>query len=92
MKNSESLKKSRDFQVVYKQGTSIANKYLVMYVKENCLGKNRIGISEQEGGKQRGETSTNQVSQRSLPSARRHVLYGNGYCGCLKGQCKGLRL
>ena len=45
MKNSESLKKSRDFQVVYKQGTSIANKYLVMYVKENCLGKNRIGIS-----------------------------------------------
>ena len=45
MKNSVSLKKSRDFQVVYKQGTSIANKYLVMYVKENCLGKNRIGIS-----------------------------------------------
>ena len=37
MKYSESLKKNRDFQVVYKQGTSFANKYLVMYVKENHL-------------------------------------------------------
>ena len=45
MKNSESLKKNRDFQTVYKQGTSFANKYLVMYVRENRLGKNRIGIS-----------------------------------------------
>lgn len=42
---SESLKKNRDFQAVYKKGTSYANKYLVMYVKENQLGTNRIGIS-----------------------------------------------
>ncbi len=42
---SESLKKNRDFQLVYKTGTSYANKYLVMYVKENQLEKNRIGIS-----------------------------------------------
>ena len=45
MKYSESLKKNKDFQLVYKQGTSYANKYLVMYVKENHLEKNRIGIS-----------------------------------------------
>ena len=45
MKHSESLKKNRDFQVVYKTGTSYANRYLVMYVKENQLEKNRIGIS-----------------------------------------------
>ena len=45
MKFSESLKKNRDFQVVYRQGTSYANRYLVMYVKENHLEKNRIGIS-----------------------------------------------
>lgn len=45
MEYSESLKKNRDFQVVYRQGTSYANRYLVMYVKENHLKKNRIGIS-----------------------------------------------
>ena len=45
MKFSESLKKNRQFQFVYRNGKSYANKYLVMYVKENGLGKNRIGIS-----------------------------------------------
>ena len=45
MEYSESLKKNRNFQVVYRQGTSYANRYLVMYVKENHLEKNRIGIS-----------------------------------------------
>lgn len=41
----ESLKKNQDFQNVYKSGKSYANRYLVMYVLENNLGKNRIGIS-----------------------------------------------
>ena len=45
MRNSQSLKKNADFQNVYKCGKSFANKYLVMYVKENDLGFNRIGIS-----------------------------------------------
>ena len=44
-KDAESLKKNRDFQLVYKTGTSYVNKYLVMYAKENQLEKNRIGIS-----------------------------------------------
>ncbi len=42
---SESLKKNRDFQYVYKNGSSCANKYLVMYVMENHQGGNRLGIS-----------------------------------------------
>ena len=45
MKFSESLKKNSDFRKVYSQGKSFANKYLVMYVLENDLGKNRLGIS-----------------------------------------------
>lgn len=45
MQFSESLKKNHQFQFVYKNGKSYANKYLVMYVKENGLGRNRIGIS-----------------------------------------------
>lgn len=45
MKYSESLKKNRDFLTVYRKGASFANKYLVMYVRENGLDKNRLGIS-----------------------------------------------
>lgn len=45
MKFSESLKKNKDFQIVYRQGKSYANKYLVLYVMKNNTGKNRIGIS-----------------------------------------------
>ena len=42
---SESLKKNRDFQIVYRKGKSFANKYLVMYVLENDQSINRLGIS-----------------------------------------------
>ena len=42
---SESLKKNQDFQNVYKKGKSNANKYLVMFIVENNLDRNRIGIS-----------------------------------------------
>ena len=45
MNFSESLKKNSDFKNVYTHGKSYANKYLVMYVLENNLGRNRIGIS-----------------------------------------------
>lgn len=45
MKFSESLKKNRQFRFVYKYGKSYANKYLVMYIKENGADQNRIGIS-----------------------------------------------
>ena len=44
-KFSESLKKNYDFQQVYRKGKSFANKYLVMYVLENNMDKNRLGIS-----------------------------------------------
>lgn len=45
MKYSESLKKSKDFQAVYKEGKSYANKYLVMYIRKNHSERNRLGIS-----------------------------------------------
>ena len=35
MQFSESLKKNRDFQKVYRLGKSYVNKYLVMYILEN---------------------------------------------------------
>ena len=45
MKFSDSLKKNRDFQNVYRNGKSYANKYFVMYVLKNETEQNRIGIS-----------------------------------------------
>ena len=45
MKFSTSLKKNEQFQHVYKNGHSKANRYLVMYVVENNQNINRLGIS-----------------------------------------------
>jgi len=45
MKFSDSLKKNRDFQNVYRKGKSYANKYFVMYILKNETEQNRIGIS-----------------------------------------------
>lgn len=45
MKRFESLKKNKDFVVVYNHGKSLANRYFVMYKKANNLPYNRIGIS-----------------------------------------------
>jgi ribonuclease P protein component len=45
MKYSDSLKKNRDFQKVYRQGKSYANRFFVMYVLANNTESNRLGIS-----------------------------------------------
>jgi ribonuclease P protein component len=45
MEFTKSLKKNKDFQQVYKKGKSFANKYLIMYVLDNHLPENRLGIS-----------------------------------------------
>lgn len=45
MKNFNSIKKNKDFQIVYRTGKSYANKILVMYVMKSDNPENRIGIS-----------------------------------------------
>ena len=45
MRNIDSLKNYRQFQFVYTNGRSFVNKYFVMYIKENGLDHNRLGIS-----------------------------------------------
>lgn len=45
MKRFPSIKKNREFQHVYKNGTSFANRLLVMYVTGNGGDGNHIGIS-----------------------------------------------
>ena len=45
MNGYESLKNYINFQNVYENGCSYANKYLVMYILENRTDINRVGIS-----------------------------------------------
>ncbi|MDR0925810.1 MAG: ribonuclease P protein component [Hungatella sp.] len=45
MKHFNSIKKSRDFQEVYQNGKSLANRLLVMYVRKTDRPETRIGIS-----------------------------------------------
>lgn len=45
MKETERLQKNKDFQVVYQEGRSKANRQYVMYVRENGFAYNRIGVS-----------------------------------------------
>ena len=45
MIKSESLKKNKDFQNVYRRGTSKKYRHLVMIVLKNQYRKNRLGIS-----------------------------------------------
>ncbi|SEL64076.1 ribonuclease P protein component [Butyrivibrio sp. ob235] len=45
MQKTESLKKTADFQLVYKTGKSYADKNIVVYLRENQTDMNRLGIS-----------------------------------------------
>lgn len=45
MKKYNSLKKNSDFRLVYELKSSLANKYLIMYIRKNDLVYNRLGIS-----------------------------------------------
>lgn len=44
VRHIDSLKNS-EFQYIYKNGKSYANKYLVMYVMDNPDGRSKLGIS-----------------------------------------------
>ena len=43
--NFETLKSNRDFKNVYNRKKSFANKYLIMYIKENGTDTLRLGVS-----------------------------------------------
>ena len=42
---SDSMKKTNEFRNCYENGKSYANKFVVVYVWENCGSNNKIGIS-----------------------------------------------
>jgi ribonuclease P protein component len=71
-KNSlRSIRKKRDFELVFKNGVSSASKYLVMYAKPNKLNFNRLGLSV---GKKAGKAVTRNRIKRLLREAMRGLL------------------
>jgi len=63
-----SLKKNREFQVVYKRGKSLASKHIVMFVLKNDRGINRLGIS---ASKKIGKAVVRNKQRRRLKEAFR---------------------
>ena len=55
---SERLKKNEDFRTVYREGRSVADRNLVIYVRKNDTETSRIGIS---------------VSKKTGNSVKRHL-------------------
>ncbi|SET72213.1 ribonuclease P protein component [Natronincola peptidivorans] len=45
MKAANRLRKNEDFRIVYKEGNSMANKLLILYIKKNNLDYNRAGFT-----------------------------------------------
>ena len=83
MIRSESLKKNQDFKVVYQNGTSYANRLLVMYVLKNQHMKNRLGISVSKldivvvaRAAAKGK-SFHEIESAFLHLARKHHITGN---------------
>ena len=87
MKFSESLKKNQDFQIVYKTGKSYANKYLVMYVRENQSGGNRLGISvSKKVGNSVVRHRLTRLIRESYRLQEEH--FQSGYCSDCESECQ----
>ena len=67
MKRFPSVKKNSEFQVIYRNGTSYANRLLVMYVMKTGEDENRIGISVSKSGQQCCPPSYNKAFKRDFP-------------------------
>mgnify|MGYP000570926399 FL=1 len=69
MKRFPSIKKNSDFQNIYRNGKSYANRLLVMYVMRNGEESNQLGISvSKKVGKQCGTTSYCQTDAGDIPA------------------------
>ena len=63
---TNTLKKNKDFQLVYKKGKSLANRHIVIFVLKNAKGTNRLGIS---ASKKIGKAVVRNKQRRRLKEA-----------------------
>lgn len=66
-----SLRKRRDFELVFRHGVIAGSKYLVLYAKPNELSFNRLGLSV---SKKIGKAVTRNRIKRLLKEAMRRAL------------------
>ncbi|MCC8170041.1 MAG: ribonuclease P protein component [Oscillospiraceae bacterium] len=45
MKNTQSLKRNRDFRRLYSRGKNFVGGYIVVYTSKNRFGENRLGLT-----------------------------------------------
>lgn len=78
MKSTEGLQKDRDFRKVYRQRNSMANRLLIIYIRENREVYNRVGFTvSKKVGK---ATVRNRVKRRMKESYRKnHRQVKTGY-------------
>jgi ribonuclease P protein component len=70
MKSTEGLQKDRDFRKVYRHKNSMANRLLIIYIRENQEVFNRVGFTvSKKVGK---ATVRNLVKRRMKESYRKH--------------------
>lgn len=71
MRNKEeTLRNSREFRVVYDGGKSFANKYLVLFFRENGLTYNRVGFVTTK--KLGNSVARNKFKRRLKEAYRKH--------------------
>lgn len=73
-KETQGLKKDSDFRRVYKQGKSVANRFLVMYTFPNKSENNRVGISV---SKKVGKANVRNKARRRIKESYRLNIDGN---------------
>ena len=78
MKSTVGLQKDRDFRKVYRQRNSMANRLLIIYIRENQEVYNRVGFTvSKKVGK---ATVRNRVKRRMKESYRKnHPSIKTGY-------------
>jgi len=91
MKNSTSLKKNRDFRLVYNRGKSIANRLIVMFVMPNSLEINRIGFSvSKKVGKSVVRSRVTRLLRESVRLSEHRLNTGYDIIILARSSCNGM--
>ncbi|MBO5226723.1 MAG: ribonuclease P protein component [Ruminococcus sp.] len=70
MLRTETLTQNKDFLTLYRHGKTVVSPYVVLYVKKNRLGRNRLGIT---AGKKVGNAVCRNRAKRVIRAAYREA-------------------
>ena len=70
MLQTETLKQNKDFLTLYRHGKTVVSPYVVIYVRRNRLGRNRLGIT---AGKKVGNAVCRNRAKRVIRAAYREA-------------------